>query len=64
MKVYLVMTRSKTDGGFLPDSIEIQGIFSSDELAKEYIKKVKKEFFENLEIKEYELDELLGEKQW
>lgn len=51
MSVWIVEGVSENDGGWLPDSRWIEGVFSSEEKAKEYIGD------KDLEITEYEVDD-------
>ena len=55
-EVYIVIDVQEVDGGYLPDNRRIQGVFSSRELAQEYIDKNEKDY-DNLTIDEYEVDE-------
>ena len=60
MAVYVVESVSDCDGGYLPDTRRILGIFSSEEDADSWVSKHESDY-NHYEVSEYELDNLLSE---
>lgn len=54
--VWIVETISENEGGYVPDSRWIQGVFSSKQLAEEFVKKHASDMYDDYEISEYEVD--------
>lgn len=59
MKVFVVESVSDCDGGYLPNTRRIQGIFESEHDAHRWVEDNESEY-ENYEVTEYKLDALLG----
>lgn len=55
MKVWIVEQVDENDGGYLPDSRWICRVFSSEELAEQFVEKQDKEW-KKFEIDDWEID--------